>query len=59
MKMEFGEDAENTEPVEETGLAARLSKKTKTQAAEKGRNDCSGYRLEIISTMITHLCLLV
>ncbi|XP_005721681.1 DNA topoisomerase 2-alpha isoform X1 [Pundamilia nyererei] len=35
MKMEFGEDAENTEPVEETGLAARLSKKTKTQAAEK------------------------
>uniref|UniRef100_A0A3Q1HQJ7 DNA topoisomerase 2 n=1 Tax=Acanthochromis polyacanthus TaxID=80966 RepID=A0A3Q1HQJ7_9TELE len=35
MAMEFGEDAENTEPVEETGLAARLSKKTKTQAKEK------------------------
>uniref|UniRef100_A0A3P8S5N6 DNA topoisomerase 2 n=1 Tax=Amphiprion percula TaxID=161767 RepID=A0A3P8S5N6_AMPPE len=35
MKMEFGEDAENTEPVEETGLAARLSKKTKTQSKEK------------------------
>ncbi|XP_023142096.2 DNA topoisomerase 2-alpha isoform X2 [Amphiprion ocellaris] len=35
MKMEFGEDAENTEPIEETGLAARLSKKTKTQSKEK------------------------
>lgn len=35
MKMEFGEDAENVEPVEETGLAARLGKKTKTQAKEK------------------------
>lgn len=35
MKMEFGEDAEISEPVEETGLAARLSKKTKTQAKEK------------------------
>lgn len=33
MKMEFGEDAE---PSEETSLAARLSKKTKTQAKEKG-----------------------
>lgn len=32
MKMEFGEDAENAEPNEEAGLAARLSKKTKTQA---------------------------
>uniref|UniRef100_UPI0037E88711 DNA topoisomerase 2-alpha n=1 Tax=Semicossyphus pulcher TaxID=241346 RepID=UPI0037E88711 len=32
MKMEFGEDAE---PSEELGLAARLSKKTKTQAKEK------------------------
>lgn len=35
MKMEFGEDVENTEPSEEMGLAARLSKKTKTQAKEK------------------------
>ncbi|XP_070782895.1 DNA topoisomerase 2-alpha isoform X2 [Enoplosus armatus] len=32
MKMEFGEEAE---PNEEIGLAARLSKKTKTQAKEK------------------------
>lgn len=38
MKMEFGEDAENAEPNEEAGLAARLSKKTKTQA--KGENGC-------------------
>uniref|UniRef100_A0A671W2R0 DNA topoisomerase 2 n=1 Tax=Sparus aurata TaxID=8175 RepID=A0A671W2R0_SPAAU len=35
MKMEFGEDAENAEPSEEVGLAARLTKKTKTQAKEK------------------------
>ncbi|XP_035528149.1 DNA topoisomerase 2-alpha isoform X2 [Morone saxatilis] len=35
MKMEFGEDAENAAPSEEIGLAARLSKKTKTQAKEK------------------------
>uniref|UniRef100_A0A7N8XL90 DNA topoisomerase 2 n=1 Tax=Mastacembelus armatus TaxID=205130 RepID=A0A7N8XL90_9TELE len=35
VKMEFGEDAENAEPIEEVGLAARLSKKTKTQ--EKGK----------------------
>ncbi|XP_049916374.1 DNA topoisomerase 2-alpha isoform X1 [Epinephelus moara] len=35
MKMEFGEDAENTEPSEEMGLAARLGKKTKTQTKEK------------------------
>lgn len=38
MKMEFGEDAENAEPSEEVGLAARLTKKTKTQAKEKGKN---------------------
>ena len=36
IKMEFGEDAENTEPSEEVGLVARLGKKTKTQAKEKG-----------------------
>ena len=41
MKMEFGEDADSLEPVEETGLIARLSKKTKTQAKEKGKNDFS------------------
>uniref|UniRef100_A0A671W2V3 DNA topoisomerase 2 n=1 Tax=Sparus aurata TaxID=8175 RepID=A0A671W2V3_SPAAU len=35
VKMEFGEDAENAEPSEEVGLAARLTKKTKTQAKEK------------------------
>lgn len=35
MKMEFGE-AENVEPSEELGLAARLTKKTKTQEKEKG-----------------------
>uniref|UniRef100_A0A3Q3VN89 DNA topoisomerase 2 n=1 Tax=Mola mola TaxID=94237 RepID=A0A3Q3VN89_MOLML len=35
MKMEFGEEAENTEPSENIGLAARLNKKTKTQAKEK------------------------
>lgn len=40
MKMEFGEEAENTEPSENIGLAARLNKKTKTQAKEKGENDC-------------------
>lgn len=36
MKMEFGEDAENLEPNEELGLAARLTKKTKSQEKEKG-----------------------
>lgn len=40
IKMEFGEDAENAEPSEEIGLAARLSKKTKTQAKEKGETGC-------------------
>uniref|UniRef100_A0A7N6FHY3 DNA topoisomerase 2 n=1 Tax=Anabas testudineus TaxID=64144 RepID=A0A7N6FHY3_ANATE len=35
MKMEFGEDAENLEPNEELGLAARLTKKTKSQEKEK------------------------
>ncbi|XP_028423903.1 DNA topoisomerase 2-alpha isoform X2 [Perca flavescens] len=35
IKMEFGEDAENTEPSEEVGLVARLGKATKTQAKEK------------------------
>ncbi|KAM7370981.1 hypothetical protein PAMP_010487 [Pampus punctatissimus] len=35
MKMEFGEDGENVEPAEEIGLAARLSKKTKTLSKEK------------------------
>lgn len=38
--MEFGEDAENVEPSEEIGLAARLSKKTKTQTKEKGETGC-------------------
>lgn len=40
IKMEFGEDAENVEPSEEIGLAARLSKKTKTQTKEKGETGC-------------------
>lgn len=31
VKMEFGEECENLEQIEETGLAARLGKKTKTQ----------------------------
>ncbi|RVE59454.1 hypothetical protein OJAV_G00188610 [Oryzias javanicus] len=31
VKMEFGEDSENLEQIEETGLGARLGKKTKTQ----------------------------
>ncbi|CAG5908755.1 unnamed protein product [Menidia menidia] len=35
MKMEFGEDADNSEQTEETGLAARVVKKTKTQPKEK------------------------
>ncbi|XP_035002136.1 DNA topoisomerase 2-alpha [Hippoglossus stenolepis] len=35
LKMEFGNDAENAEPDEELGLAARLEKKTKTQSKEK------------------------
>lgn len=34
--MEFGEDAEAVEPSEELGLAARLTKKTKTKEKEKG-----------------------
>lgn len=34
--MEFGDDAEDREPSEEVGLAARLAKKTKTQTKEKG-----------------------
>uniref|UniRef100_A0A8C5GUM1 DNA topoisomerase 2 n=1 Tax=Gouania willdenowi TaxID=441366 RepID=A0A8C5GUM1_GOUWI len=38
MKMEFDEDAENFEPVEEMGLAARMKKKAKSQATEKGEN---------------------
>ncbi|XP_073346486.1 DNA topoisomerase 2-alpha [Pagrus major] len=42
MKMEFGEDAENAEPSEEIGLAARLSKKTKTQAKEKATASKAG-----------------
>ncbi|KAK5850653.1 hypothetical protein PBY51_001512 [Eleginops maclovinus] len=41
MKMEFGDDAENTEPSENIGLAARLGKKTKTQAKEKGEKAAS------------------
>lgn len=41
VKMEFGEDAEESaEPSEEVGLAARLSKKTKAQTKEKGKNGC-------------------
>ncbi|XP_072229158.1 DNA topoisomerase 2-alpha isoform X2 [Leuresthes tenuis] len=39
MKMEFGEDADSLEPVEETGLTARLNKKTKTQAKEKAASN--------------------
>lgn len=35
MKMEFEENGENMEPAEEVGLAARLSKKTKTTTKEK------------------------
>ena len=38
MKMEFGDEAENIEPSENIGLAARLNKKTKLQAKEKGEN---------------------
>ncbi|KAM6963798.1 DNA topoisomerase 2-alpha [Tautogolabrus adspersus] len=44
VKMEFGEDAENAEnaePSEEIGLAARLSKKTKTQAKGKAASKTS------------------
>lgn len=41
MKMEFEGDEENAGPVEEVGLAARLSKKTKTLAKETGETDCS------------------
>lgn len=36
MKMEFEEDSENVVPDEELGLAARLSKKSKSQTKEKG-----------------------
>lgn len=36
MKMEF-DDAEGVMSSEDVGLAARLSKKTKTQAKEKGK----------------------
>ncbi|KAJ4940081.1 hypothetical protein JOQ06_026391 [Pogonophryne albipinna] len=35
MKMEFGEDAENTEPSEDNGLAAPVRKRTKAQPKEK------------------------
>ncbi|KAF3853418.1 hypothetical protein F7725_014106 [Dissostichus mawsoni] len=35
MKMEFEEDAENTEPSEDNGLAAPVRKRTKTQPKEK------------------------
>lgn len=35
MKMEFGEDGEPLEATEELGLAARLTKKTKTTTKEK------------------------
>ncbi|XP_054622812.1 DNA topoisomerase 2-alpha [Dunckerocampus dactyliophorus] len=35
VKMEFGEDGEDAQPVEEVGLAARLSKKSKTSSQEK------------------------
>ncbi|XP_042363967.1 DNA topoisomerase 2-alpha isoform X2 [Plectropomus leopardus] len=41
VKMEFGEDVENTEPSEEIGLAARLNKKTKTQPKEKAASKSS------------------
>lgn len=36
MQMEF-EDAEEVMSIEDVGLAARLSKKTKTQAKETGK----------------------
>lgn len=36
MNMEFDEDEENTKPVEETGLTARLGKKVKKEPKEKG-----------------------
>nr|XP_057917582.1 DNA topoisomerase 2-alpha [Doryrhamphus excisus] len=35
VKMDFGEDGEDAQPVEEVGLAARLSKKSKTSSQEK------------------------
>lgn len=38
VKMEFGEDSENLEQIEQTGLAARLDKKTKTQT-KKGKKE--------------------
>ena len=41
VKMEFGDDAENEAPREEMSLAARLSKKTKPEAKEKGENCCN------------------
>jgi len=34
--MEFGDNGENEEPSEEIGLAARLEKKPRSQAKEKG-----------------------
>lgn len=51
MKMEFGEDAE---PIEETGLAARLSKKTKTQAKEKG--DKAALKSATFESFLVFLC---
>ncbi|KAL3051260.1 hypothetical protein OYC64_001514 [Pagothenia borchgrevinki] len=41
MKMEFEEDAENTEPSEDNGLAAPVRKRTKTQPKEKGEKAAS------------------
>lgn len=52
MKMEFGEDAENAEPSEEVGLAARLTKKTKTQAKEKGKNGWNDMKTIIGQTWV-------
>lgn len=52
MKMEFGEDAENEESSEGTGLAVRLSKKTKTQAKEKGENGCCNCTFPSVSISI-------
>lgn len=36
MNMEFDEDEENLKPIEETGLTARLGKKVKKEAKDKG-----------------------
>ena len=38
MKMEFGEEGETPQPNEEMGLAARLTKKVKTERKGKGEN---------------------